>query len=93
MGLPYTIASALMSNFHTHDDKVTIVKCNPVASGIVATVGQDHVVKIWNISDSAGDQVTQLSGHGDQVYSVAWSLCGRFIATSCKDGKIRYKHE
>ena len=29
-----------------HDDKVTIVKCHPLADGLLATVGQDHLVKV-----------------------------------------------
>ena len=28
-------------------------------------------------------------GHTDQVYSMAWSGCGRFLATVCRDGKLR----
>ena len=28
-------------------------------------------------------------GHTDQVYSLAWSGCGRFLATVCRDGKLR----
>ena len=31
-----------------HDDKVTIVKCHPLADGLLATVGQDHLVKVRN---------------------------------------------
>ena len=29
-----------------HDDKCTIVKCHPLAEGVVASVGQDHLVKV-----------------------------------------------
>ena len=30
-----------------------------------------------------------VQGHTDQVYSMAWSQCGRFISTVCRDGKVR----
>jgi WD40 repeat protein len=30
-----------------------------------------------------------LEGHQDQIYSLAWSQCGRFLATVCRDGKVR----
>ena len=72
-----------------HGDKVTIVKFNPLASGIVATAGQDHLVKIRNLSAGSESSSLVLTGHKDQVYTLAWSLCGRFLATACKDGKVR----
>ena len=71
-----------------HSDKVTIVKFNPLASGILATAGLDLLVKIRNLSGDAKDSIV-LTGHEDQIYSMAWSLCGRFLATACKDGKVR----
>ena len=91
-----------------HDDKVTIVKCHPLADGLLATVGQDHLVKvrslmsqliitchvspqIWQLTDTEYSEEMALTGHEDQVYSLAWSQCGRYIATACKDGKIRSK--
>ena len=30
-----------------------------------------------------------LQGHEDQIFSAEWSGCGQFLATVCKDGKIR----
>jgi coronin-7 len=30
-----------------------------------------------------------LEGHTDQIYSMAWSQCGRFLATVCRDGRVR----
>ena len=72
-----------------HGDKISIVKCNPMAEGVVATVGQDHLVKIWQVTDTEHRESIVLTGHTDHIYAMDWSLCGRFIATSCKDGKIR----
>ena len=71
-----------------HGDKVTIVKFNPTASDILATAGHDLLVKIRDLSGDAKDPIV-LTGHEDQIYSMAWSLCGRFLATACKDGKVR----
>ena len=28
-------------------------------------------------------------GHNDQLFSADWSKCGRYVATVCRDGKIR----
>ena len=72
-----------------HSDKVTIVKFNPLASGIVATAGYDLLVNIRNLSAGDAKDSIVLTGHEDQIYSLAWSLCGRFLATACKDGKLR----
>jgi coronin-7 len=71
-----------------HVDRVSIIKFNPIAEGIVATASYDCSIKIWNLSNVAEEQIT-LSGHSDQIYSFDWSQCGRFIASSCKDGKVR----
>ena len=60
-----------------------------MAEGVVATVGQDHLVKIWQVTDTEHRESIVLTGHTDHIYAMDWSLCGRFIATSCKDGKIR----
>ena len=30
-----------------------------------------------------------LQGHNDQLFNADWSKCGRFLATVCRDGKIR----
>jgi coronin-7 len=40
------------------------------------------VVSIWQ-------EKIVLEGHQDQIYSLAWSQCGRFLATVCRDGKVR----
>jgi len=71
-----------------HGDKTSIIKFNPIAEGVVATAAYDYSIKIWNLSDGDKEQIT-LSGHTDQIYAFAWSQCGRFIASSCKDGKVR----
>lgn len=44
-------------------------------------------VKIWNLETL--EQKQCLKGHTDQIFSFAWSSCGTYGATVCKDGKIR----
>lgn len=70
-----------------HGDKASIVKFSPTAADVVATAAFDWTVKIWNL-DTA-EAMTVLEGHQDQIYSLAWSQCGRFLATVCRDGKVR----
>merc|ERR1712025_1437150 len=45
-------------------------------------------IKIWNLTDTKAE-THSLGGHEDQIFSFAWSQCGRHIASACKDGKIR----
>jgi coronin-7 len=44
-------------------------------------------MKIWNLESL--EQKQCLRGHTDQIFSFAWSSCGTFGATVCKDGKVR----
>lgn len=44
-------------------------------------------LKIWDLNTF--EQKQCLKGHTDQIFSFAWSSCGIYGATVCKDGKIR----
>jgi len=76
------------SSFAAHGDKVSIAKFHPTAEGILATAAYDFTIKIWNLNDTKAE-THSLDGHEDQIFSFAWSQCGRHIASACKDGKIR----
>jgi len=70
-----------------HSDKASLVRFNPVAKDIIATAAFDWLLKIWNLCTD--QEVAALTGHTDQIYSMAWSQCGRFLSTVCRDGKVR----
>jgi len=70
-----------------HSDKASLVRFNPVADSVIATAAFDWLVKIWSLN--LGQEMITLTGHTDQIYSMAWSQCGRFLATVCRDGKVR----
>ena len=78
-----------LRTFIVHADKTSIVKFHPTAADILATAGYDGLVKVWNLADEGAEEKFSLEGHADQIYSMAWSQCGRFIATACKDGHLR----
>ena len=47
---------------------------------------------VWKVCCCCYIEVTKfctLQGHSDQLFSVEWSQCGRYLASVCKDGKIR----
>ena len=46
------------------------------------------MVRIWHLAGNRKEALV-LEGHTDQVYSLAWSQCGSFLATVCRDGRVR----
>lgn len=71
-----------------HADKVSLVKFHPTAEGVLATASYDRTINIWNLEDTAAE-THSLTGHTDLIFGVAWSQCGRHLASTCKDGKVR----
>ena len=53
----------------------------------MVTAGQDKTARVWTV-DPPG-LVRILRGHGDAVYSAAFSPDGRLIATASADGTAR----
>uniref|UniRef100_W5M359 Coronin n=1 Tax=Lepisosteus oculatus TaxID=7918 RepID=W5M359_LEPOC len=70
-----------------HTEKIYSLKFHPLASGILASSSYDLTVRLWNLD--SGKEVKLLRGHQDQIFSLAWSPDGKFLATVCKDGKMR----
>ncbi|XP_072224151.1 coronin-7 [Leuresthes tenuis] len=70
-----------------HTEKIYSIKFHPLASGILVSSSYDMTVRLWNLE--SGEQVKLLTGHQDQVFCMAWSPDGKFLATVCKDGKVR----
>lgn len=73
--------------FPAHSEKISFIKFHPLAKNILLTASYDMTLKIWDLSDMS--EKICLKGHTDQIYCFAWSPCGKFGATVCKDGKIR----
>ncbi|XP_050454882.1 coronin-7 isoform X2 [Cataglyphis hispanica] len=76
-----------------HTDKIYLIKFHPLASNVLASASYDMTVKIWDLSlltstETAIAKIT-LIGHTDQIFSLAWSPCGQYLASACKDGKLR----
>ncbi|OAD58963.1 Coronin-7 [Eufriesea mexicana] len=76
-----------------HTDKIYLIKFHPLASDVLASASYDMTVKIWDLSflsfyERALARII-LTGHTDQIFSLAWSPCGRYLASTCKDGKLR----
>ncbi|XP_014488330.1 PREDICTED: coronin-7 isoform X2 [Dinoponera quadriceps] len=76
-----------------HTDKIYLIKFHPLASNVLASASYDMAVKIWDLLllSSADTIIAKftLTGHTDQIFSLAWSPCGQYLASTCKDGKLR----
>jgi coronin-7 len=70
-----------------HLDKIYIIKFHPLAENVLLTASYDMTIKVWDL-DTLSENLC-LTGHTDQIFSLCWSPCGQYIATVCKDGKIR----
>ncbi len=75
--------------FAAHQDKVQILRFHPLAEGVLLTAAFDRTVRIWDLSDTGSGPRIELEGHSDQLFAAQFSQCGRFVATLCRDGRIR----
>ncbi|XP_029432457.1 coronin-7-like isoform X1 [Rhinatrema bivittatum] len=70
-----------------HTEKIYSIKFHPLAADILASSSYDMSVRIWNLG--SGKEERLLTGHSDQIFSLAWSPDGQLLATVSKDGKVR----
>ncbi|XP_055843173.1 coronin-7 isoform X5 [Episyrphus balteatus] len=70
-----------------HLDKIYFIRFHPLAKDVFLTTSHDMTVKLWDLNTM--QEKCNLQGHNDQIFDLAWSPCGKFAASVCKDGKIR----
>lgn len=70
-----------------HLDKIYFIRFHPLAKDVFLTTSHDMTVKLWDLNTM--QEKCNLQGHNDQIFDLAWSPCGKFVASVCKDGKIR----
>ncbi|XP_071127168.1 coronin-7-like isoform X1 [Mytilus edulis] len=85
-GLAETVTEPSMY-LRGHTEKLYFVRFHPLASDILVSSAYDFTVRIWDLTE--GKEKLQLTTHPDQVFCVAWSPDGRYLATVCKDGRVR----
>lgn len=76
-----------------HTDKIYLLRFHPLARNVFASASYDMTIKIWDLESLeakgvAESKITLLS-HTDQIFSIAWSPCGQYLATVCRDTKLR----
>ncbi len=60
---------------------------HPQNSHIIATCGQDKLVRIWDIMKDAHIQI--LKGHTEEILSISFSYNGKYIVSSSQDQTIK----
>lgn len=72
----------------TRRDKVPVVNAVALSpdGAMLATAGDDHMVRLWNASD--GTLVRSLRGHSDWIQRVAFSPDGLVLASAGNDRRI-----
>lgn len=86
-GLTTTITDPLV-DLAGHSKKVTLLRFHPTANNVLASVGADYTVKLWDI-EKGGEMITCEGVHDQLIQDVVWDYIGSTYATSCKDKHIR----
>ncbi len=69
-----------------HDGWVTSVVVDPSGSGLVASGGADHRIRVWRHGEGLA---AELSGHGDWISGLAWAPGGKILASASLDRTVR----
>ena len=64
-----------------------LLSWHPVAENILASASGDETIIIWNLSTQ--EPVISLNVFTDVINSIAWNDDGSYLATTCKDKKLR----
>lgn len=73
--------------FNAHNEKIHFLKFHPLARDVLLTASYDMTMKLWNLKTLELQIV--LKGHAEQIFSFAWSSCGKYGATVSRDQKLR----
>ena len=68
-------------------NSVYCVAFKPDNPNVVVSGSRDTTIKTWDIT--SGSCLSTLSGHSDDVYSVAWSPDGTKLASGSSDDTVR----
>lgn len=79
-------AEPVWSIAEAHDGWIQDLAISPDGS-LIATCGNDHAVRVWSAADGAKRH--ELSGHGTEVFSVAFHPDGQSLVSGDLKGSVR----
>lgn len=85
-GLKRNMSAALLE-LYGHSRRVGLIEWHPTSSGILLSAGYDYKVLVWNLDQAEAVQMIQC--HTDVVLSLSFNLDGSFLASSCRDRRLR----
>lgn len=73
-----------------HRRKILHLEWHPTASDVLISVGFDHLIFVWDISNSNQNAILNIiECHNEMIYSLAINRDGSLIATTSKDKILR----
>nr|XP_056722251.1 coronin-7 [Euleptes europaea] len=81
------LSSSLNVTLGPKGGQAGMVLFHPTADGILAS-GAQRTAKVWDVEQQQ-QPLTELDPHGDLLQSLAWSLDGTLLGSSCKDKMLR----
>ncbi|BAU00256.1 WD40 repeat-containing protein [Vigna angularis] len=83
-----------LHDFREHSKEIYTIRWSPTGPGtnnpnknlVLASASFDSTVKLWDVE--LGKLVYSLNGHGDRVYSIAFSPNGEYLASGSPDKSI-----
>ncbi|XP_069482494.1 coronin-2A [Ambystoma mexicanum] len=75
-----------------HARRVGLIEWHPTANNILFSTGYDYKVLIWNLDTPEcvlWNPVRTIDVHKDVILSLSFNTDGSYLATACKDRKVR----
>lgn len=67
--------------------KIDFIRYHKLAKNVMLVSTSDHDIKIYDLDSKSLKSI--LIGHKDKIFDAAFSPCGIYIVTLCKNGEIR----
>lgn len=78
----------LVASVKAHSGGVSTVAYDP-QNGVLATGGEDALIKIWEPEQESLAEVQTLEGHTDWIHSLEFDTAGEYLASAGKDKSVR----